>query len=85
MFSRRRTFLILAGLTALAGLGVVSSQMTDLVAFRLGRELPHPEYSSNLGGTIYMDNAGDEVVAVAWSPDGPRLVVGKWWKDQVQA
>jgi Tol biopolymer transport system component len=28
---------------------------------------------------------GDEVVAVAWSPDGTRVVVGKWWKDQVQA
>jgi dipeptidyl aminopeptidase/acylaminoacyl peptidase len=81
----RRTFLILGGLIGLAGLGVVSSQMTDLVAFQLGRQIPHPEYGLNMGGTIYMHDAGDEVGAVAWSPDGTRLVVGKFWRNQVQS
>jgi WD40 repeat protein len=38
-----------------------------------------------MGGTIYTHDEGDETDAVAWSPDGTRLVVGKWWKDQVQA
>ena len=81
----RRTFLVLGGLTGLAGLGVVSSLMTNQVAFQLGRQFPHPVYGPNIGNTIYMYDAGDEVGAVAWSPDSTRLVVGKSWKNQVQA
>lgn len=81
----RRTFLILGGLTGLAGLGVVSSWMTDQVTFQNQRQVPHPDYSPNMGGTIYTYNAGSEVNAVAWSPDGTRLVVGKFWGNQVQA
>ena len=81
----RRTFLILGGLAALGGLGVVSGRLADRVAYQRGREVPHPEYSPNMGGTIYTFDAGDEVEAVAWSPDGTRLAVGKWWKNQVQA
>jgi eukaryotic-like serine/threonine-protein kinase len=79
----RRTFL--GGLTGLAGLGVVSSWMTDQLALQGRRQVPHPDYSPNMGGTIYTYNAGDEVDAVAWSPDGTRLVVGKFWSNQVQA
>ena len=81
----RRTFLILGGLTGLAGLGVVSSWMTDQWAFQAQRQVPHPVFSPNIGGTIYTYNAEDEVDAVAWSPDGTRLVVGKFWSNQVQA
>jgi WD40 repeat protein len=81
----RRSFLVLGGLTGLAGLGVASSWMTGRVSFQLVREFPHPRYSPNMGGTIYMHDEGDETDAVAWSPDGTRLVVGKFHVNQVQS
>ena len=84
MFSRR-TFLILGGLTGLAGVGAISSWVTNEQAYWKGRDIPRTGYSSNMGGTIYMHDAGDEVCAVAWSPDGTRILVGKYWNNQVQA
>lgn len=39
-------------------------------------DIPHPGYSPDLGGTICTYNTGGEVLGVAWSPDGTRLVMG---------
>lgn len=77
LFSRR-TFLVLSGLTGLAGLAVVSSWMTDQVEIQLLGQVPHTDYSPNMGGTISMYYTQSGVDTVAWSPDGTRVAMGNW-------
>lgn len=76
----RRSLLKLAGF---AGLAAVSGMLTWQGETRIFGE-PLPDYSPNLGGTIFTYNTGSGVLAVAWSPDGMRLVMGNW-NGQVQA
>jgi WD40 repeat protein len=68
----RRTLFKLGGLAALAA----GSSFLTWEKERLDREVPHPGYSPNLGGTIYTYDAPGGVLAVAWSPDGMRIVLG---------
>lgn len=76
----RRTLLKMAGF---AGLAAFSGILTWQGETRLFGG-PHPDYSPNLGGTIFTYNAGSGVLGVAWSPNGMRLVMGNW-NGQVQA
>jgi WD40 repeat protein len=70
----RRTLLQIAKYTGLiAATGTVTWLIEDSVL-----RSPHPDYSPNLGGTIYTYYSGSGVLAVAWSPDGMRLVMGNW-------
>jgi WD40 repeat protein len=71
----------------LAGLAAASSWLTEQVELLAHRQVPHPGYSPNLGGTLYTYDASSSVLAVAWSPDGTRIVLGGWGADwgQVQA
>ena len=76
----RRTLLKIAGY---AGLVAATGTLTWLAeSLVLGG--PHPDYSPNLGGTIYTYNTGSGVLGVSWSPDGMRLVMGNW-QGHVQA
>jgi WD40 repeat protein len=74
----RRTFSVLGGLTGLAGLAATSSWLTDQVEFQIQRQIPHPAYSPKMGGTIHTYDAGNNVLSVAWSPNGARIAVGIW-------
>ena len=76
----RRSLLKLAGF---AGLAAVSGMLTWQGETRLFGG-PLPDYSPNLGGTIFTYNSGSGVLGVAWSPNGKRLVMGNW-NGQVQA
>jgi len=78
-FSRRT----LLKLTGYAGLAAFSGILTWQAEARLFGG-PNPDYSPNLGGTIFTYNAGSGVLGVAWSPDGKRLVMGNW-QGKVQA
>jgi WD40 repeat protein len=79
VFSRRTLLKMTKYATLVAGTGT----LTWLVEYRaLGG--PHPDYSPNLGGTIYTYNSGSGVLGVAWSPNGKRLVMGNW-QGHVQA
>ena len=70
----RRTLLKIAGYAGLiAATGTLTWQVESPV---LGG--PHPDYSPNLGGTIYTYNSGSGVLGVSWSPNGMRLVMGNW-------
>ena len=71
----RRTLFKLGGLAALAA---GSSFLTRQAALLTSRQVPQPGYSPNLGGTIYTYDAPNNVLAVAWSPDGTRIVLGAW-------
>ena len=68
----RRTLLKLGGL---AGLAAGSSWLTQQVIFTAKGEVPRPDYSPNLGGTLYSYDASSQVLGVAWSPNGRRIVL----------
>jgi WD40 repeat protein len=68
----RRSLLKIAGF---AGLAAFSGILTWQVENQLFGG-PHPDYSPNLGGTIFSENTGSGVLGVAWSPNGMRLVMG---------
>ncbi len=76
----RRTLLKIAGYAGLVAATGTLTWLAETVV--LGG--PHPDYSLNLGGTIFTDNTGNGVLGVAWSPNGMRLVMGNW-NGQVKA
>jgi WD40 repeat protein len=71
-FSRRR----LLKIGGFAGLALATSTLTWLAESAYLGGIPHPGYSSDVGGTICTYYTGSGVLGVAWSPDGKRLVMG---------
>lgn len=74
----RRSFSVLGGLVGLASISVASSWLTDQVEKQKNGQMPHPAYSTKMGGTIHTYDAGNNVLSVAWSPNGARIAVGLW-------
>lgn len=73
----RRTLLRLGKIAGLAGVATVASYLTWAIEYQNNRQYPTTTYSPNIGGTIYTYIASDGVLAVAWSPDGVRIVTGE--------
>lgn len=78
----RRTLFRLGKIAGLAGVATVASSLTWAVEYQNHRQYPTTSYSPNIGGTIYTYVASDGVLAVAWSPNGTRIVTGEM-NDQV--
>jgi len=68
----RRMMLRIGGF---GGLAVATGTLTWLAESAV-LNIPHPSYSSDIGGTICTYYTSSGVLGVAWSPDGKRLVMG---------